>query len=358
MRKNLSIKVITSLFLILIIASAAWNQEKLAFAQSVSNMIRLVECRLFDAYPESLCVVKSGATGEVLENQTIELMSELGSGDQARFEESSNLIIHAKKDTNTDGSAETVRITTQVPLTNGGKTSISRDATGSPVIVAAQNPIAGITTKDAIIIMDPLSGVKNLEVNASSNLSGRDAGNVLIVADTIKQLTIRTNGYNGSSGESARTTLAKQALSGSGIIPAGVVANYVETRRSNPNLSLEFLDSDLNDYEGAGLQCQPWETRVGVAGSEAYESPKKYVNGHWVADDVQNVPEGITMTAARREEAYRTQCLRPAEFSVSQLCEAQKEYSFQAICKIEPEGRSLNFYKRDVIKWKRKKCGT
>lgn len=298
---------------------------------------RGVVCLSRDPFPEPQCASNTAK---------VRLRSELGSGEDADFMNASNLIVSVDGP-NEGGDLDKVYVTSQKRLAGDGRDKLTRE-NGSVSIIPAETPSPGLRQKNTVVIVKQGSGVPALDVDASSGAPGQNAGNVVVVADRLQSLSIKSSGYDGRSGEQAAELLALKALSRSPDVHPGIAADYKKRREEDLDLGLPFDDFDLNNYEASGLKCRADETPIGGPGSYAYDN----------ATDPGSVPRGINITAYAREESKRAYCQRTPEFTVTQQCEAEKEYSFGVVCKVKTEGRSVKFFKRDPVRWTRPICAT
>lgn len=296
-----------------------------------------VTCVAYATFPSPQCASNS---------DKISLRTEIGSGEDADFSSASNVIVDIVGP-NEGGDLDVVKVVTQQLLPGDGKDQVVR-ANGTVTIVPAVQPALGLRQKDSVVISQATSGVPSLEVDASAGASNQNSGNVVVVADRLQSLSIKANGYNGHSGDDPRKELARKALRGDPDVHPGVAAAYKTRRELDGNLQINFDDGDLNNYAASGLSCRADEKAIGGPGTYAYDT----------AADPGSVPVGINVTAFAREEAKRSYCLRSPEFAVTQECEAETEYSFQAVCRVQTEARSMKVFKRDPVRWTRPVCAT
>ena len=275
----------------------------------------------------------------------ITVRTEKGSGEDADYPNAARILVDVVG-ANDNGALNSVSVVTQQPLVAGGVSQIVRQGT-TPTLVAAQGASPSLRQKDAIVIVDQASGVPGLSVDASAGVAGQNAGSVVIVADSLQNLSVNVNGYNGKVGEDPRLTLAKKALSFDPGVPGGIAAAYSSRRTADTlgTLPLSFDQGDLNNYQASGLSCRSDETAIGR--SDSYGAGTLFDPG---------APYGIDITADAQEQTKRSFCQRLPEFTATQQCQAETEYSFQAVCRVTPEGRSNRFLKRDKVLWQRNVC--
>ena len=301
------------------------------------NATPLVECLSQSTFPNQPC---SSNTAKVT------IRSEIGVGDDADFANASNLLVNVNGP-NEQGDMDSVNVMSQKPLPSGGVDAVVRSG-GQIVLVPGVKASSSLKQKDTIVLISPTAGTSSLAVDVSGGARSQQAGNVVVIADKLSSLSIKADGYNGLSGADPRMSLAVKALAGDSAVPSGIATSYKARRDADQNLAIPFDLTDLNNYTASGLTCRADETAVGPAGSYAYDT----------AQDPGSVPQGLSVTAYAREESKRAYCQRTPEFTVSQDCEAEREYSFQAVCKVQPEGKSLKFYRRDPVRWERALCAS
>ena len=242
---------------------------------------------------------------------------------------------------------ETVQVTSQEQLPGGGASSIKKE-NGTVVLVPAEAPYTGLKQKDSIVIIDADSGVKNVNVDARAGAPGQNGGNVIVVADKLQSVTINTSGYNGKNGLPAVDALALSAVSGDASkVAPGVATSYIQRREADPSLTLSFDSSDINNYKASGLKCRADEVPFGGEGTFAFLNPTQID---------RPAEQFMEIVSAATEQSKRAFCRRSPEVSVSQSCAPEDEYSFQAICRVRPESRSLRVFKRDSVRWRRALC--
>lgn len=242
-------------------------------------------------------------------------------------------------------------ITKPTPIPNPTPSS------GYPYVDIADKPYDNLKQKDAIILAPPGTGVESIKVEGKGKVSGHNGSNVVIVADKLQKLDIDVSGYDGLSGEAPATYLAKAAMRVNGLyndvielaqdIPEKIANNYLFLRtKDTGRLSTTSMTiEEINDYKSSGLNCSA-------------ERGETQLDNTLTTADGSDLPLSMTATSQVREQSKRTMCIRDPEFQVTQECTAEKEYSFQAVCKIEPETRNLFVYKRNPITWNRAICGT
>lgn len=306
----------------------------------------MVACVSHDAFPQPQCASSSSK---------IKISSELGEGDEADYQNAEHLFVQIEGP-NDGGDLEKVEIVVQKSLAAAGlEESGGLTIEGGEVVLREGEVKADfLRARNAVVIVDQNSGVPEVDIDVSSHIEGIDGGSAVIVADSIDKLTIKVGGYDGRDGDSALRNLAKKSVIGSGGIPGDIAAAYLQRRRDDPSVGLDFDSSDLNNYEASGLRCAGGETAVGTSGSYAFDNAG--IRGPYRNDSAENVPQGVDVVAFVREEAKRTFCQRRPEFTLVQECEAEKEYSLQAVCRVESEARSKRFFKRDPVRWQRAIC--
>lgn len=304
-----------------------------AFARADSP-VTSVYCVSHDVSPAPQC----GS-----ETLSVNMSTELGSGELSSFSEARRLIVKFL-----EGAPETAKVETQRGLAAGGRPTLTRDSTGTPVVQPGSAPAAGLRQKDAVVIVGPEAGLRTLEVDASAGVPGQNAGDAVIVADSLASLTVKTKGWEGRPGEPALERVAREAVENPQGFPQGIRSSFLSSRQSDPAASLSFTMNDVNNYAAAGLQCRPGEIPSGGPGTFAYDSA--------VAAGQALPAQNMTITAYGRQESRRSFCSRDPEYALTQECEAEKEYSFQASCQVVPESREWLFYKRSPVVWQRPVC--
>lgn len=316
----------------------------LVTATADANEPAIVSCEAKDVFPLSQC---SSMT------EKVEISSELGVGEDADFSNSSSIIVDVLGP-NENGDLETATIKALNGLSGARGFRLDRDENDQLIVVAEEQKASFLKKRDAVIIVKKDSGTSSVEVDVSSEVEGVDAGSAIVVADALDSIVIRASGYNGADGIAATEKLAEDAAVGAGLVPDQLAAAYRQRRAEEPGTQLAFDGDDLNNYEASGLSCDSSETAVGVGGSYAFDNAG--LRGPYKNKTPDDVPEGIDVVALVQEEAKRSFCQRKPEFSLSQECEAEAEYSFRAVCRIQPENRSLKVFKRDPVRWERAIC--
>lgn len=286
------------------------------------------------------------------------VMTERGVGSFMDYIPSSRLIVNLKGketqglSTTAFNPFEAYNVIVTKRLDGDGMSTISRNAvTGALSVSDPESPQSNYVRKDAVVILDPAAGTKDLTVNASSGLNGFSAGDVIVVADSVNKLTVKADGYDGKAGESPLMGAAKKAIKPTypefkDAIPKSIADAYKSRRVASPTMDLGMDADDLNNYKASGLTCRSDETPL--IGTDP--------NNSLALDNDTQTKSSMPITIAGREQAKRTLCRRPTETSATQFCAAEAEYSWQMSCNINPESRSFQTFKREPIRWQRNWC--
>lgn len=226
-------------------------------------------------------------------------------------------------------------------------------------LTTAESPSPDYEKKDTVVLAQKATLMTSLTVDASSGLNAQNAGDVVVVADSINRLIVKANGYDGKNGESPLRGAAKKAVDVSYSdfstpIPAGISGGYKNRRTTSGPTSVSTLDMDqidLDNYKDSGLACRADETAViGVNPASSYAVDEA------VTANKPIPPDGIDIVHLGREESKRTLCRRPAAMTAVQSCSADREFSWQIGCSINQEQRSFATFKRAPVKWQRFLC--
>ena len=276
-----------------------------------------------------------------------------GLGNALQAKDSSRLFVRGGRGSPEEIIVETQTERSRIQATGGQVVPLFSErlvydgVTQKPIVSQGSVIAPDARQKDAYVFLPSESTAARLKVITASRVPNQPAGNSIIVADSIAQLSVDASGFTGRDGESVRDVLAKGVISNPNLYPSGSFGAYLARTQGRPFESVSFLDSDMSNHAQYGLQCRSDEVPV------EYEIPSRSVVR---APSTAPNSSGMNITAFGQERAARAFCARKPEYTSFQSCEAEAEYTFEAECRVKPETRQARFYQHPVVYWQRAIC--